>query len=259
MAGWYKVKKLRTCLLMVCISALSLLCFPATTCAKYELYNEDYTEWYCEEGYMGFTTAVSDSSAYGFIVINGIKARALFSLSTPYGYEVEVDYDESFGVTKEPIDYVDDSFAVGCYSARFDGDLQNGVFSVYSFTLCDIEFPAFVMYSRKVDPSDINARNYADCDWGDKDSFICISERTWCGVDVHMGTINVNSEDIPIFFKWCDYNRFEIYNGDDGAEERPVLASGTYTNDVLNLSLTFEKDTTFGYAGKTINLTGECR
>lgn len=250
------MKKLTVSLVAVCIFVLSLFCLPAFSCATYGLYKENYTEWYTQNGSMGFTTALSDSSAYGFIVINGIKVRALFALGTPYGYSVEVDYDESLGVSEEPLHYIDESYTTGCYKAFFDGSLKDGVLSAESFTICGIEFPAFEMYSRKVDPSTVNARDYADCRWEDEDDCIFISSLNACSIAVYKGTIKVNGEDIQIHFKWCDGNRFEIYNGEDGAEERNILASGTYTNDVLQLSLIFEEDNVFGYAGKTVSLTG---
>lgn len=250
------MKTLRVGLVAVCILVLSLFCLPAVSCADYDLYKENYTEWYTQNDCIGFTTALSDYSAYGFIVINGIKVRTLFALGTPYGYSVEVDYDESLGVSEEPIHYIDESYTIGNYKAFFDGSLKDGVLSAESFTICGIEFPAFEMYSRKVDPSTVNARDYADCRWSDKDDTISISSFTACSIDVYKGTIKLNGEDIQIHFKWCDGNRFEIYNGEDGAEERNILASGTYTNDVLNLSLTFEEDTAFGYAGETVSLTG---
>ncbi len=251
------MKKLKVSLVATCIFVSSLFCLPAFSCANYDLYNEDYTEWYAQNGCMGFTTTLSDYSAYGFILINGIKVRALFSLGTPYGYSVEIDYDESLGVSEEPLHYVDESYAMGCYKAVFDGSVKDGVLSAQSFTICGMEFPAFEMYSRKVAPSTVNARDYADCSWVDEDNCIFISSYTTCSINVYTGTIKVNGEDIQIHFKWCDGNRFEIYNGEDGAEERNILASGTYTNAGPQLTLLVEEDETFGLAGRTIELTAD--
>ena len=66
----------------------------------------------------------------------------------------------------------------------------------------------------------------------------------------------LKDEEVPVCFKWCDGRRFEIYNRREDATELKLLASGSYVNVATDLTLTFEKDSTFGLQGQKVNLTG---
>ena len=224
-------------------------------CAVYiDVFVEDYTEWYTEDGACGFIAAINNDSAYGYFTVNGIKVRAYYQVTPTNTLQVTFPYSEELNILTE-LDGARYEVEYGTCGGVMEGSRDGNVFHVSGFRVGYTEIGSFDMYSRKIESADINARDYTFCTWAADDESVIIEENFY-GFDVHTGTAVLNGETHPVYFKWCDNNCFEIYSVEDGQN---VLASGTYTNAALDLYLFFETDTAFGSEGHTINLTGAVR
>lgn len=251
-------KKLRA--LISFIAIFIIFCSSMSGCAVYlDVFKEEYVEWYSENGLCAFTSTLDKSYAFGYITVNDIRLRALFETTYDAKLLITFPYSDELNISTESNGMSIDT-TTGFCTGYVQGTRKGDVFHVSSLTAGFTELGSFDMYSRKVEPTDVDARDFAVYVWkseGDnitiKASYHYRNSGRW---DEYPGTVVLNGEDIRIWFRWCDGNRFEIYGDEDDAEERSVLASGSYTNVALNLSLTFEEDTAFGYAGETVNLTG---
>lgn len=255
------MKRIKTLSLILLATILYAVSIMLSGCAVYlDVFKENYTEWYAKNGICGFTATLvnNGAEAYGYVTVNGIKVRALFEVSPTATINVKLQYSEELGLPKGVGNityYYKDDFYGEIYAGKMSGYHDGDIFCVDSFTVGAMELGPFKMYNRTIEPFTVDARDYTECVWTSDDGDIFINYIS-IAMDVHFGSITVDGEDIPIHFKWCDGNRFEIYNGEDGATERSVLASGTYSNVATDLSLTFEEDTFFDLQGQTVNLTG---
>lgn len=250
--------KISTVFVAVYSVIFSFVCFACTSCmAVYlDIFDDNYTEWYTEDGFCGCTTALINA-AYGYVTINGIKTRALFRVSPTSSVGITIRYNEDLNLPKSvggAIYYYKDEFGE-YYNGSFTGAHKDDTFTTKDFEIGAVKYPSFKMYSRKVEPSTVDARDYVFCEWRSEDNSVKIGNSFLSEMDVYGGFI-LKDEEVPVCFKWCDGKRFEIYNREEDATELTLLASGSYVNVATDLTLTFEKDSTFGLQGKKVNLTG---
>lgn len=249
--------KISTVVVAVYSVIFSFVCFACTSCAVYlDIFDDNYTEWYTEDGFCGCTTALINA-AYGYVTINGIKTRALFRVSPTASVGITIRYNEDLNLPKTVggvTYYYKDEFGE-YYNGGFTGAHKDDTFTTKDFEIGAVQYPSFKMYSRKVEPSTIDARDYVFCEWRSEDNSVKIGNSFLSEMDVYNGFI-LKDEEVPVCFKWCDGKRFEIYNRGEDATELKLLASGSYTNVATDLTLMFEEDSTFGLQGQKVNLTG---
>lgn len=250
--------KISTVFVAVYSVIFSFVCFACTSCiAVYlDIFNDNYTEWYTEDGFCGCTTVLINA-AYGYVTINGIKTRALFRVSSTASVGITIRYNEDLNLPKSVggvTYYYKDEFGE-YYNGEFTGNKEDNTFITKDFEIGAVKYPSFKMYSRKVEPSTVDARDYVYCEWRSEDNSVKIGNSFLSEMDVYGGFI-LKDEEVPVCFKWCDGKRFEIYNRREDATELKLLASGSYVNVATDLTLTFEKDSTFGLQGQKVNLTG---
>lgn len=239
---------------VICAIALPAACLPFSSCAIYlDLFEENYTEWYAEDGRCSFTAALNGFGGYGYFTVNGKKVRAYFSVTFDAALKIEFPYSDDLGIVTESSGGAsyDTSYGecVGLIEGRRNGDL----FHVSDMRVGFTHLGSFDLSRRKVDPLSVDARDYTACTWTANDGCLTIESYRY-GVDEYLLS---PSDGSSAYFKWLDGNRFEIADKRQYEEERTVLACGSYSNRVLELSLTFEKDDAFGLEGRTVALTGE--
>ena len=236
---------------MIC-AILFAACVPFSSCAVYlDLLQEDYSEWYSEDGVCGFTAVLSDFRAYGYFRVNGKTVRACFETSFDASVFITFPYSEDLNIVTESSGGAAYDTSYGVLVGRRDGD----VFHVTNMRVGYTSLGSFDLYRRKVDPSTIDARDYTACVWTADDGYLTI-DYGMCGIDEYVATVETGGEPRSVYFRWLEGRRFEIGDKKQYEEDRNVLASGTYINNALELSLTFETDTAFGLKGKTVKLTG---
>ena len=221
------------------------------------LFEENYTEWYTEDGFCGFTSTIDNCAAYGYVTVNGKKVRARFEITHKASVVITMRYSEDLNLPKTVggiTYYYKDEFGEYFYG-EFTGNKEDNTFITEDFEICAVQYPSFEMYSRKVEPSTVDARDYVYCEWRSEDNSVKIGNSFLSEMDVYDGFI-LKDEEVPVCFKWCDGKRFEIYNRGEEATELTLLASGSYTNVATDLALTFEEDAAFGLQGQTVKLTG---
>ena len=240
---------------MIC-AILFAACAPFSSCAVYlNLLQEDYSEWYSEDGVCGFTAVLSDACAFGYFRVNGKMVRAYFEVSYDASLKIAFPYSDDMNIVTESggISY-DTSY--GECGGKVEGYREGDIFHVTNMRVGYTSLGSFDLYRRKVDPSTIDACDYTACVWTADDGCITI-KNGMCGIDEYIATVETGGEPRSVYFKWLEGRRFEIGDKKQYEEDRNVLASGTYINNALELSLTFETDTAFGLKGKTIELTGK--
>lgn len=247
------------------ISMAVMFCAMLTGCAySLDLFEEEYTEWYSQDGSVSITSTLSDSYAFGYFTVNGIKVRACFEVWSegvvlfssqnqgtlvfyfPYSEDLDI-------VTEQNGAYATDES--GVCSGKLSGTRDGDVFHITSMEVGFTQLGSFDLYSRKVDPASIDARDFAGCFWKSDDGVIVIDYylgELWDERTVHIVS---GGEEYQVCYVWCDGGRFEIYNDEYELENRVLLASGTYSNAGEQLTLYFEEDATFGLTGQTIELT----
>ncbi len=250
-------KRFGNLLAIICAMIMCVACVPLSSCAVYlDLLQEDYSEWYSEDGICGFTAVLSDVCAFGYFRVNGKTVRACFETSFDASVFITFPYSEDLNIVTESSGGAayDTSYGVchGVLAGRRDGD----VFHVSNMRVGYTSLGSFDLYRRKVDPSTVDARDYAACVWKADDGCLTINYGM-CGIDEYVAMVETGAESQSVYFRWLEGRRFEIGDKKQYEEERTVLANGTYSNDTLELSLHFETDTAFGLEGKTIELTGK--
>lgn len=222
------------------------------------LFEENYTEWYTEDGFCGFTSTIDNCAAYGYVTVNGKKVRARFEITHKASVVITMRYSEDLNLPKTVggiTYYYKDEFGE-YYNGEFTGEYADNSFITEDFEIGAVQYPSFKMYSRKVEPSTVDARDYVYCDWYSEDSIMKINHYMSYSMDVYGCAIYIDGEEVSARFKWCDGKRFEVYNEGGDNTELVMLASGSYTNVATDLSLTFEEDAAFGLQGQTVKLTG---
>ena len=236
------------------ISVAVMLCAMLTGCVcdtSLDIFKDDYIEWYSEDGSVCITSTVSSDYAYGYFTVNGIQVRAYFSLTYTSSLEIAFQYSDDLNVVTDDYEnYVSDTGI--CYG-YIVGYRSGDVFHVTEFVVGNTNLDTFDMYSRYVDPTSIDARNFG-CVWKSEGDLITIWDGLGWYLDEQFGTVVANGVKYSIFFVWCEGGRFEIYNDEYKLENRILLADGTYSNVGEHLTLYFEEDTAFGLSGQTVEL-----
>lgn len=241
---------------MICAIILCAAFVPFTSCAVWlDLFEEDYIEWYSEDKKCGFTSTLSDFSAYGYFTVNGIVVRAYFEASYDASLKITFPYSDDMNIVTESggISY-DTSY--GECGGKVEGYREGDVFHVTNMRVGYTSLGSFDLYRRKVEPSTVDARDFTACIWTADDGCMTI-QNGMSGLDEYVATVETGGNQKSVYFEWLDNSQFEISDKRKYEADRNVLANGTYTNHALELSLTFETDTAFGFAGKTVKLTGK--
>ncbi|MCD8040116.1 MAG: hypothetical protein LUF82_01215 [Clostridia bacterium] len=246
-----KLKHLIIVICAVVAAGVIALC----SCTSESEFLKDYTEYYTEDGLIHYTTTSSDYGAYGYITIGGVSARAVFYDVAPHGVCFEVAYNENFNIDDS---YVYDTFYGERYAVgSFDIAEDDGGLYVYDFYFCGIEYDYIRLYENQLNTTTADARDYYNCVWATDDtSAVSMVFNRSSEIDILAGSVVTDDGSTDIRLKWCDGQRFEIYNGEQDATEWLLYASGYYTNVATELTLTFEYDSVFGLTGQTVNLTG---
>lgn len=238
---------------------VAMLCAMLTGCATYlDLFEEDYTEWYSQDGSVSITSTLSDGYAFGHFTVNGIEVRACFEttyrgtlwLTFPYSEDLDI-VTERNGVYRLRED--------GICGGEMTGTREGDVFHVTGMEVGFTQLGTFDLYSRRADPAGIDARDYVGCYWKSDDGLFVIDAYFDYPIrDVCRATLALNGESHYMAFAWRDGNGFALYDFDAYAADREsceLLAGGTYTNAGGQLTLYVEEATAFGLAGQQIELT----
>ena len=251
------------------VSFAGMFCAMLAGCAYYlDLFEEEYTEWYSQDGSVSITSTLSHYSAFGYFTVNGIQVRAFFGIwsegvvlySAPNQGTLVFYflYSEDLDIVTEQngVSAMDES---GVCSGELTGTRDGDVFHVTGMEVGFTQLGSFDLYSRKVDPASIDARDFVDCYWKSDDGLFAIDAYFDYSVwDVYCATLALNDESYYIAFVWRGDGRFELYDFEAYIADREscmLLASGTYGNVGGQLTLYFEEDTTFALTGQTIELT----
>lgn len=231
-------------------------CVPLSSCAvALDIFEDDYVEWYSEDKKCGFTSTLSNFSAYGYFTVNGNVVRAYFETSYDASLKIAFPYSDDMNIVKESGGTSYDTSYGEC-GGKVEGYREGDVFHVTNMRVGYTSLGSFDLYCRRVDPSTIDARDYTACVWTADDGCITI-KNGMCGIDEYIATVEMGEKTKSVYFQWLNNRQFEISDKRKYEDDRHVLANGTYANNAMELSLTFETDTAFGLAGKTVKLTGK--
>ena len=240
---------------MIC-AILFAACAPFSSCAVYlDIFEDNYTEWYSEDGVCGFTAVLSDFRAYGYFRVNGKTVRACFEVSYDASLRIAFPYSDDLNIATESGGASYDTSYGEC-GGKVEGYREGDIFHVTNMRVGYTSLGSFDLYRRKVDPSTIDARDYTACVWTADDGCITI-KNGMCGIDEYIATVEMGERTRSVYFQWLNNRQFEISDKKKYEEDRNVLASGTYTNNAMELLLTFETDSALDLAGKTVKLTGK--
>ena len=217
------------------------------------------TEYYTEDGVMGFRCIKGYGTALGYIRLNGVTVDAFYELTYIGSMFVTILYNEELALSEEAHKeyFIDDDREGKFYRDEFSGHYADGVITTKNIKLFGQDFGYLEIKSRAIDPTTVNAREYLEYIWKSDDGRL--STETGNGVIRYLsrGIAKTDNGELSVILKWCDGNRFEIFDNAEKYNDRELLSYGTYTNEQLEAEFRFETDALFGLAGQTMKLKGE--
>ena len=217
------------------------------------------TEYYTEDGVLGFRCINGHGRALGFIKIDGITVDAFYDTTGFSCMVVTILYSEDFKLSETAHQecFIDNKREGKYYHDEFSGHYADGVITTKNLKLFGQDFGCLEIKSRAIDPATVNASEYLQQVWKSEDGKLNISTNISAIVYLPRGTARTDEGERKIMFKWCSGNRFEIYSHTEQYVDRELLSWGTYTNNQSDAELKFEADALFGLAGQTMKLKGE--